>query len=259
MNLIPHQPIGATATDLSIDSADAGTAAELRAALAEHGVIAIPDQDIDDEAFVRFLRLFGDLTFTVGETPVPDQPDLNVISNVGRTTPPRSNWHTDTSYVSQPPSYTALRAVAVPEEGGATLFTNQYRALETLPDDVRAAIDGRAITHVVTGLDLDEDAETQADHPIVRPHPITGRPSLYMSTPARCHAVSGLDDDDAGALVDRLFAHSTRDDNAFRHAWSPGDVVIWDNACVLHKADHRAVVGDRVMHRGMVSSSGYGG
>ena len=84
--------------------------------------------------FLRFLRSFGETVFTVGETPVPGCPDLNVISNVGRTTPPRSTFHTDTSYVRNPPAYTALRAVDVPEQGGQTLFTNQYAAYETLPE-----------------------------------------------------------------------------------------------------------------------------
>ena len=70
-----------------------------------------PSADVDDEGFLRFLRSFGDLQFTEGETPVPGVDELNVISNVGRTTPPRSTFHTDTSYVRNPPAYTALRAV----------------------------------------------------------------------------------------------------------------------------------------------------
>ena len=180
-------------------------------------------------------------------------PELNVVSNVGRSSPPRSQFHVDTSYVSDPPAYTALRAVTIPEAGGETLFSNQYRAYRTLPDGLRRRLEGRRITHVVTGLELGDDAETSAEHPVFRPHPVTGEVALYMSTPARCAAISGLDDAEAHQLVDRLLTHSTRPDNLYRHAWSPGDVVMWDNACVLHRADHSGAVGDRVMHRGMVA------
>jgi taurine dioxygenase len=250
-------PVGVEITDVALAGIDA---AELQDLLARHGVAVLPGQDADDTAFVAFLRRFGELVFTTGETPVPGFPDLNVISNVGRTTPPRSTFHVDTSYVARPPAYTALRAVEVPRRGGQTLFTQQYRAFDTLPDDVRAALDGRTIRHVVTGVDpaaLGPDDETEAEHPIFRPHPVSGRTALYLSTPARCAAVSGMDDAQAAETVAFLHAHSTRDDNVHRHSWSPGDVVMWDNGCVLHRADHSGVVGDRVMHRGM--ASGYGG
>jgi len=175
---------------------------------------------------------------------------------VGRATPPRSTFHVDTSYVRRPPAYTALRAVRVPERGGATLFTNQYRAYETLPPEVRQRLAGRTIRHVVTGVTPGPGAETAAEHPVFRPHPLTGRTALYLSTPRRCAAISGMDAEEAAATVAFLFAHSTRADNVHRHAWRPGDVVLWDNGCVLHRGDHDGVVGDRVLHRGMVA--GYG-
>lgn len=252
MNHEALDPIGARVTDLALDRPDP---AELKRLLAEHGVLIMPGQEIDDAAFVAFLKSFGDLAFTKGEAHAPGFPDLNVVSNVGRTTPPRSVFHVDTSYVRRPPAYTALRAVTIPAQGGATLFTNQYRAFETLPADVRERLEGRTVRHVVTGLQLDEDDETAADHPVFRPHPLTGRTSLYLSTPQRCVAISGMDDDEALETIAFLFAHSTTEENTYRHAWAPGDVVMWDNACVLHRADHSDVVGDRVMHRGMVAAT----
>ena len=247
-------PIGAEITELSLPGIDDATVAALRAALAEHGVVVFPRQDIDDPAFLDFLRKFGELTFTEGETPVAGFPDLNVISNVGRTTPPRSVFHVDTSYVRRPPAYTALRAVQIPAQGGETLFTNQYRAYETLAPALRAKLEGRTIKHVVSGLELGPDAETEADHPVFRKHPVSGRTSLYLSTPARCVSISGLDDAEATDIIQELYIHSTTEENTVRHSWAAGDVVMWDNGCVLHRADHADVVGDRVMHRGMVTS-----
>ncbi len=245
-------PVGVEVSGLDLRHAGPGDITQLRGLLAQHGVVVLPGQHIDDAAFLGFLRRFGELAFTAGEQPLPGFPDLNVISNVGRTTP-RSTFHVDTSYVRHPPAYTALRAVEIPAQGGETLFTNQYRAFDTLAADVKDALRGRTITHVVTGLDLGPDDETAADHPVFRPHPVSGRTALYLTTPQRCAAISGLDDAASREMIGFLFAHSTAEDNVHRHAWSPGDVVMWDNGCVLHRADHAGVVGDRVMHRGMVA------
>ncbi|MBW0117125.1 TauD/TfdA dioxygenase family protein [Pseudonocardia abyssalis] len=254
MEIVAHHPVGATITDLSIRDVDRDIAARLAILLAEHGVLVLPEQNADDTAFVAFLRQFGGLAFTVGETAVPGFPDLNVVSNVGRTSPPRSAFHVDTSYVRRPPAFTALRAVEVPTAGGATQFTNQYRAFDTLAPALRAELAGRTVTHVVTGLDLADDAETSAEHPVFRRHPRSGRTALYLSTPQRCAAISGVAAERARELVDLLYAHSTAETNVHRHEWAPGDVVIWDNACVLHRADHAGVVGNRVLHRGMVAA-----
>ena len=246
-------PVGAVVEDVPVDALDPGQVDEMGELLAQHGVVILPGQDVDDEGFLRFLRSFGDLQFTEGETPVPGVDELNVISNVGRTTPPRSTFHTDTSYVRNPPAYTALRAVDVPEQGGQTLFSNQYQAYDTLPGEVRDELSGRTITHVVTGLELDDSQESSAEHPIFREHPRSGRTALFLTSPARCASISGMSPERAAETVALLFDHSTADANVYAHRWSAGDVVMWDNRCVLHRADHDGVVGDRVMHRGMVA------
>jgi taurine dioxygenase len=248
-------PIGARLTGLRVDSLGPAVIAALCRLLAEHGVLALPDQHVDDDGFMRFLRSFGSTMFTVGETPVPGFPELNVVTNVGRSSPPRSTFHTDTSYVRTPPAYTALRAATVPQRGGQTLFSDQYAAYDSLPFDVRQELTGRSITHVVTGLQLGPEQERSAAHPIFRTHPISGRTFLYLSSPARCAQISGMTAQRSAEIVKFLFEHSTRDHNVYRHAWTAGDVVMWDNRCVLHRADHEGVIGDRVMHRGMVADN----
>ncbi len=135
-------PIGARLTGLRVDTLDASTVARVRHVLAEHGVVVLRGQHADDAGFVRFLRSFGPTMFTAGETPVPGHPELNVVTNVRTGKRPQSTFHTDTSYVRNPPAFTALRAVAVPERGGQTLFTNQYAAYDTLPVDVRQQLEG---------------------------------------------------------------------------------------------------------------------
>jgi taurine dioxygenase len=245
-------PIGVRVTDLSLDGVGTADVAALEKLLAECGVLVIPDQKIDDSVFLAFLKQFGELMFTAGELPLAGYPDLNVISNVGRATPPKSTFHVDTTYVSHPPRFTALRAVNVPDEGGHTQFSNQYAAHDTLTEAVRDDLAGRLMTHVVTGIDPGEDAQTSAAHPLLLTHPLSGRTALYLSAAARCEAITGKTPEEVAEIVADLIAHSTRSDNVFRHAWSAGDVVMWDNRVVMHRADHSGVVGDRVMHRGMV-------
>ena len=254
MDIASREPCGAEVTGVSLGALTAADVDELRGVLAAHGVVVLRDQEADDAAFLGLLRAFGRLTFTVGETPVDGFPDLNVISNVGRETPPRSVFHIDTSYVAAPPTYTALRAVAIPREGGQTLFSNQYRAFDLLAEDMRARLAGRTIRHVVNGVSPAAlaGAETAAEHPVFRTHPISGRTSLYLSTPERCVSISGLGEDESRRTISFLYAHSTRPANVLRHTWAAGDVVIWDNGVVMHRADHDGVQGERVMHRGMV-------
>ena len=254
MRTTPLRPLGVEVDEVALDAVTDDEVTALRRLLAEHGVLVVPNQDaLDDAAFVTFLSRFGELAFTTGETPVPDTPELNVISNVARVTPPKSSFHVDTSYVRVPPVYTALRAVEIPSHGGETLFSDQYRAFETLDEDTRAALQTRTVRHVATGVELGPDDESEAEHPLFRRHPISGRTSVYLSTPQRCRSISGLSEADATRTVAELLQHSTQPDNVLRHAWSPGDVVMWDNGCVLHRADHADVAGDRVMHRGMVA------
>ena len=253
MHVTALEPLGASITGLRVDALDDAQQDDVRVLLAEHGVVILRDQHIDDDALLRFLRSFGDIVFTTGESPVATHPDLNVVSNVGRSRPPRSTFHVDTSYMQEPPAYTALRAVTIPDQGGQTLFSNQYRAHDMLPEDMRAGLAGRTITHMATGVVLSEDDESRADHAVFRKHPVSGRMALYLSTPQRCTTISGMALDEASQTIGYLFALSVRPANVLRHSWSPGDVVMWDNRCVMHCADHSGVVGDRVMHRGMVT------
>ena len=249
----PLRPVGVRLTGLALTQLDSDAVGELKRLLAQHGFAVFPEQALSDREFVAFLKLFGTLTFSKGEAPLPGFPDLNAVTNVGRKSKPRSVFHVDTSYVHAPPAYTALRAVQIPAAGGQTLFTNQYRAYELLSPELRVHLQGRLIRHVVTGLALGDDDERAADHPIFRRHPISGRIALYLSTPERCTAISGLSAAESTELIARLYAHSTTPENTYRHTWSAGDVVMWDNACVMHRADHAGVCGDRVLHRGMVA------
>ncbi len=225
---------------------------DLQHLLAHHGVVVLQDRSLGDAEFVNFLQRLGALTFTAGERSVPDAPWLNIVSNVGRTQPPRSVFHTDTSYVARPPAYTALKAVSLPSAGGETLFSNQYLAYETLPPSVKQQLATAKVLHVATGI-TPANSESQSWQPLFRRHPISGRISLFLSTPERCQSIGGWDSAYSQHALRLLYQHSIRPARLYRHHWRSGDIVIWDNRCTMHRADHSQVVGDRILHRGLVA------
>ncbi|NJN86802.1 MAG: TauD/TfdA family dioxygenase [Leptolyngbyaceae cyanobacterium SL_7_1] len=250
-------PFGLEANELKITEINNKDIISVKHALANHGFIVFRQQAVSDADFVAFLSRLGQMTFTVGETPVPHQPALNVVSNArrdnsGRVRPPRSVFHTDTSYVAQPPAFTALRALTIPSSGGETLFSDQYRAYETLAKVAKQRLAEAQVLHVMSGLVLDESQEKQSWHPLVMRHPLSGRLALFLSTPERCQAISGMEHGDAQRIIRLLYRHSIRHYRLYRHRWQAGDILIWDNRCTMHRADHSKVVGDRVLHRGLV-------
>lgn len=249
MNVRPLAPFGAEVT--GIDCADPlidHTA--LAQLIATARVAVFRDQRCDDEQFVRFLSGFGPLVFTAGETPVAHAPMLNIVSNVGRDKPPVSQFHTDSSYFSEPPSFTGLRPVTLPEQGGATLFCDQINTATALPPRWAACLNGRKVLHRCSGLAGIDDEQW---HPLFRRHPLTGETALYLSTPARCVAVDGFEPAMGARIVALLYRRSFAAANVYRHNWRAGDILIWDNRVTMHRADHGAVSGPRTLHRGMVA------
>jgi len=247
-------PFGVEVAGMQVSEAADRDISSLKQLLAENGVVILRNQSIDDAEFVSFLKRLGDLMFTAGEKPVPHQPWLNLVSNVGRDRTPRSVFHTDTSYVVKPPAYTALKAILLPECGGETLFSNQYCAFETLPTRVKEKLSNATVLHLASGVKLDADQESQAWHPLFQRHPVSGKTALFLSTPERCQVIQGLTLAESQRAIRLLYKHSIRPRRLYRHDWQNGDIVIWDNRCTMHRADHAKVIGDRVLHRGLVAS-----
>ena len=242
-------PFGMEVSGLDIQAISASSFNKIAHLIASSRVLVFRDQTLDDASFVQFLQGLGALTFTEGETPVENFPDLNVVSNMGRQTPPRSVFHTDTSYVMRPPSFTALRPVILPAKGGDTLFSDQVRAASSLPEKMRHFLAGRTVMHTATGLDGQTENTRQ---PLFRQHGVTGETALFLSTPKRCTDLSGVDALTSQRILAALYKYSIRASTLYRHVWKEGDVLIWDNRVTMHRADHGDVTEDRVLHRGMV-------
>lgn len=250
MKTTPLSPFGTEISGLDVSALTPSGFDTLAGLIAKSRVVVVRHQPLDDSAFVAFLRGFGTLTFTAGETPVDNAPDLNIVSNRGRVTPPRSVFHTDTSYVTCPPSFTALRPVILPTAGGDTLFSDQVSAAAGLPEKARRSLMGRTVLHQTSGLGGQRQATRQ---PLLRRHAITGETSLFLSTPERCTDLSGADATTSQRIISALYRRSIRASTLYRHAWQAGDLLIWDNRVTMHRADHGNVTADRVLHRGMVA------
>lgn len=220
------------------------------------GFAAVPGLGLDAGELERVMAAVGTLTFTPGEAPHPDHPHTFVVTNRGRTERPRSVFHSDTSYVERPPSYTALAAVEIPEAGGATVFVDQFEALAVAPASLRAALAGVEFLHVASRVADPSAAGAGAWHPVLRVHPVTGRTALYVSARERLVAArrdgKALEKREAAELIDAAHGQASTGAPVERHVWRAGDLLLTDNRSTLHAAVHDDVVGLRTLHRVMV-------
>jgi taurine dioxygenase len=171
-------------------------------------------------------------------------------------------WHSDTTYLSQPPSATMLIARTVPPHGGDTMFANQYLAYETLSPALRKMLDGlKAISssakadttksredRVRDSGRTDTSEEYVAAHPAVRTHPETGRKALYVN-PAHTVRFDGMSEAESAPHLDFLFRHQVRAEFTYRFSWRAGSIALWDNRCTLHNPINDYQGHRRVMHR----------
>ena len=249
-------------------------AAVIKTAWQEYLVLLIRDQQINDSELVAFSRHFGSLElapaneFTLrGNLNMPDvSPEISVISNVkvggqpiGALGSLEADWHTDMSFMEEPPLGSILYALEIPTEGGDTGFCNMYTAYDSLPQDVQVRIDGLVAVHDNTltsagtlrkGFEpvVDVTKAPGARHPMVRTHPETGRSSLFLGRRANGY-VSGLPVDESEELLDYLWAHAIQPKFAWYHKWVIGDLVMWDNRCAMHRRNAFDDTERRLMHR----------
>lgn len=261
--------LGARVECGDVKSLDARTFEGLHRAFLDNLVVLVRGQQLDVADLLAFGRRFGELSPAApvhkGQKP-REFPELAVISNViengvaiGGLGDGEAVWHTDSCFNEVPPAASILYSLEIPAHGGDTGFANMYLALETLPADLARAIRGRTIKHdgrytsggqLRPGYTGDEDirATPGPRHPIVRRHPETGCDALYLGR--RPHAyVSGLALEDSEALLDALWAHAAKSELTWHHQWRLGDILIWDNRCVMHRRDAFDPASRRIMHR----------
>ena len=202
------------------------------------------------------MATLGELMFTPGERPHPEHDFVFVVSNRGRARSPRSVFHSDTSYVAEPPSFTMLAGAEIPRSGGETVFVDQFAAHDGASPDLLARLAGVELLHVASRVPDPEAAGEGVWHPVLRRHPDGGRTALYVSARERLVAARRdgrrLPEAEAAALIDAAHRQAVAGAEAVRHRWRAGDLLLTDNRSTLHAADHSAVDGARTLYRVMV-------
>ena len=249
---------------------------EINAAWLGHLVILFRHQQLSVEDLIAFSRRFGELDWApvqeTGRRFVEGHPELYVVSNVIENGVPIGSlgageavWHTDMSYLENPPKASMLYALEVPPAGGDTHFCNMYRAYDSLPDALKQRASGLGLKHDATynsggyvrqGLAATDDPVLSAGvyHPLVRTHPETGRRALYLGRRRNAY-LRGLPLAESEALLDELWLHATRDEISWHNQWHPGDVVLWDNRCTMHRRDSFDPSSRRILYRTQIKSA----
>ena len=224
---------------------DDRTFAEVRKAFHRHLVIVMRDQRIEPEHLVAFTERFGRAEpHPLGSRRgLDDHPHVMVLENVpGRPGPRNDFWHSDISFGERPPLASILYAIEVTEGRADTMFCNMYEAYEGLSDGLKTMLDGMTAEHSAVKLVEEtpnrlsvDEAPPAVTHPAARTHPDTGRKALYVN-PHYTSNFTGWTPEESRPLLDMLAARATRPENVFRHHWRAGDVLMWDNRCVMHYA-----------------------
>lgn len=269
---------GADVSGFDIADFSADEFAVIKKALLDHLVIRVRGQRFDDAAHRAFTQRFGELEFSPttkfsGKPWLPDFPEMSQITNkmmdgkpMGTLGDREAFWHTDMSYIEEPPLGSLLHAFEVPPEGGDTEFLNMYRALNEMPKALRQVIEECEIKHesihssdgsLRNGKKKPPTGDVRemegTNHHPIRTHPETGRDALYLGRRNNAYVV-GMELDESEALLDELWAYvASRTDLTWRQVWHVDDLIMWDNRCTMHRRD--AFDGEnfiRMMHRTVV-------
>lgn len=263
--------VGAEISGVDIANLSAAEFEEIEHAWYAHSALLFRGQELTDDDLIAFSRRFGELdpppVNENGKTFVEDHPEIYVVSNVvgadgvpiGSLGAGEAQWHTDMSYLPEPPDASMLYSLEVPPSGGDTWICGMEAALRVLPPPLLARVSGLSIKHDGTynsagylrkGLEATANPMTSVGtpHPIVCAHPVTGRPVLYLGRRRNAYVV-GLPLEESEALLDELWKHASPPANCYAHQWRVGDLLMWDNRSTMHRRDPFDAGARRIMHR----------
>ncbi len=266
--------LGATVRGVDLAKVVDGDALDdLRAALAAHQVVFLPEQDLSLDDLERITDLLGGRDATPYVRPLEGRPFvIRVIKESADALNFANAWHTDLSYLPEPPAYTLLHAWEVPAYGGDTVWASQYAAFETLSRGLQETLAGLRAVHSAgmaygTGGYLDKikgltsmaiepsaDAYAEQAHPAVIEHPVTRRPALYVN-PVYTTRFEGWTPMESQALLSHLYHHSVNENITCRFRWARHTLAIWDNRCTMHNALNDYAGSRREMYRTSVKGT----
>ncbi len=251
--------VGVEVSGVDVSQIGQSLASRLAEIFYAHSALLIRGQKLTPEDLVRFSRMLGELDEAPvnegGKTAVEGFPELYVVSNilgdngkpVGSLGAGEAAWHTDMSYLEQPPKASMLHAIEIPPVGGSTWLAGMYAALEAMPPELRRQVEGRRIKHDGTfnsagllrqGLVESNDPLTSPGtfHPIICHHEDTDRDVLYLGRRRNAY-IEGLSVEQSEQLLDELWAYATQPRFTYSHEWRVGDLLLWDNRATLHRRD----------------------
>jgi taurine dioxygenase len=220
---------------------DAAVAAELQRAYDQFHLLVFRDQQIDEAQQERFVANFG--------PPIDDMADGQLTGYISNVMDDKAGsgplpFHADYSFTALPVQGIVLYAVDLPPQGTSTWFANGALAATTLPDDLRRAVEGRTATHALGVFATGSEGARTRDHllppeaprfshPVIRTHPRTGEPVLFV-TDLHVECIDGIDPVQSAELIDALLAHLYRPEHLYEHRWQINDLVVWDNETLQH-------------------------
>jgi len=223
----------------------------------EHHVLSFPDQRIDDDQFERFALRFGVFGDDGFFGPIEGRDHIAAIRREAEDTQPifADMWHSDWSFQEHPPAATFLYGLDIPPVGGDTLFVNNHLALEQMPSDLRAKLEGKTAIHsAVLGYAPDgpygdpkrrgsmdirpsDKAYERRPHPLIRNHPESGKKGIFGTSYLYIVGFEGMSDEEAKPLLKELVAWQDQDQFIYRHKWATNMLVMWDNRSVTHSVN----------------------
>jgi len=244
--------------------------ADVHDAFLAHQVIFFREQVLTPVEQIGFAKRFGDIHLHPYMRGLPDHPEiLEIVKREEDTKNFGGGWHTDQAFSPRPALCTLLYAKETPTFGGDTMFTNMYAAYEALSDTMKsvlaplkrlflgdraAAAGGQSRKEkylsqggIMQPKDPNADEGTEAEHPLVRTHPETGRKSLFLSS--HTAKIVGMTDEESASILSFLRQHSVRPEFTCRFRWEPGSFAIWDDRCTQHFAINDYNGQRRRMHR----------
>jgi alpha-ketoglutarate-dependent 2,4-dichlorophenoxyacetate dioxygenase len=253
-----HEDLGGRVTGIDItQELDAATVQQIHGLIDQYSFVLFPNQNFDDEKHMAFTRALGEVE--EGHLPLYEEGRLSYMSTIGNVKPDGSvmgnsadrmrflsannMWHTDSSFKPVPSYVSIMCAYEVPAEGGETLFASQRAAFGRLDAVTQARIDGQVAIHDYSYSRSKVAADVLSPklaaglppvrQRLVRRNPNTGTANFYTGSHAKM--IEGWSEAESRAMIEDLTARATADAHVLSHKWSPGDLVIWDNRCLLHR------------------------
>jgi taurine dioxygenase len=260
--------IGAIIHDVDLNTADEHTTQQIQQALLDHHVIFFRNQQLAPHAQAELARSFGSLHIHPIYPSVANVPEIIVLDSWKQDLRDNELWHTDVTFSQKPPLGCVLQAIKIPPVGGDTLWSSGAAAFAALDQDLQTKLKGLTATHDIRqSFPIERFAHNDVErqkleetfkrnppvvHPVVRTHPVTGQPILFVSEGFTTR-INELDETESAELLQYLFAHATNEQFHLRWQWQAGDVAIWDNRCTQHKALFDYGDAHRIMHRATIN------